>query len=278
VSPGTPPAFHIEKWLTISKLAQKSPQQRAKLKHALATQAQELGLWESLRDIERHFARLEQNKESYRRLFMGTPYLAYKSEILGEAMKLGMGDLNGPFDWVLGPKRSKPERALSIARENLSADDSFRKPGDVVHRTLKALASDFYKPLSAGAFYSIVFSNRHYHPSSAPLSVRQAIFKARRWLEIHAPQIKILRLTDGFRLASNKGAVVTISSRLDQGSHPMIETLKVRLGTKGFKALDAAQVLGADVRTASRWLRTAIETGELERSGMARATRYRFRA
>ena len=150
------------------------------------------------------------------------------------------------------------------------------KVGQVNHRLLVTLASDFYKPLRLASIYFGLYPREYYNPVSAPTRVHQAIISLRTWIEESGIDLSIEEENGFYRLTGNAGIQIGKKELLGNREGLLLSQLKEKCGGDPFSVSDAAKELGLSSRTALRALQKAIEEGEVLRTGSGASTRYTF--
>ena len=151
-----------------------------------------------------------------------------------------------------------------------------------LHKALRTLASDRYRPFMVGSLFSAVFRGQHYNHVSSPQRVSYLVHRLRAWLDANDIPIDILNDRDGYRLSpSKKYGFVYRDFSVEQkaaGHEPFrdwIARLEPLRGTD-FSVHAVASQIPTSERSARSFLSWAIDSGVLARIGSGRSIRYRF--
>jgi hypothetical protein len=232
-------------------------------------EAEEIGHWETRRDVDRYLALLTGDEALLRHLWFGTPFEGYRARLvkewgrplsLGDSYERGRGHVLDVTSGAVGRKSIR-----NLPRE---------------HRLLATLASDFYRPFRVAALFEALFPDERFLPTTSANRVHQAVRELRGWLEAHAPGITVEAHGSDYRLVVGAGWAVCVPAAAPSFETPdarALRDLKQRFADRPFTTREAAAALAVSGRTALRWLADAVAEGKLERQGKRAAASYRFR-
>ena len=185
-------------------------------------------------------------------------------------------EIPSEYSWEIGG--SAPEKnVLDLFSGRYRRNGARLKGGQVLHRLLITLASDFYTPYRLPLLFGKIYPGEYFNPSSFP-RVYRVIRRLREWLADNSVPIEIPEADNRYNLVARRP--VTIRTRPNLAQAPALDAnLKVLKDTwdrDTFSAAQAAKQLRLSPRSALRLLQHARENGSLERSGGAANTRYRF--
>lgn len=246
-------------------------------------QATERGHWETLRDCDYFLALQTKNFPLFNHVYFGTRYQGYR-----ERMKKAFGNKFQPTDsYIWQPEGIKAKRIFDLELAVESDGYVQLKAGQTLHRMLKALASDFYRPLPIGSLFSLIFPGEYFNPFSAPKRISLALQRLRSWAEKNAVPISIEVNQEQYQLHLNGPYGLLVkerSSPSEPKSHPekislpiQLDRLKSKFSDRSFTSADAAHALSISPRSANTLLKWAVENSGLRRQGNGRATRYIFK-
>ena len=253
-----PDFFFVEKWRSI--LSGLTAPGRAVF-DKLREHAFERGHWETLRECDLYRGLALGDARPLERCYFGTPYASYRERILRMS---GLELSRAHFDW--SPIKSGP--LLLDLRQPPEL-----KPGQLIDRTLRFLASDFYRPRHWASLHASLFPDRHLNPITSANTVHQAIKRTRKWLDENAPGVGILEIDGCYRLTTSKPGSIRVEAQVKSGHEIRIEQLH-KSGQSEFSARDAASIWDVEKHTALRLIKEFLAKGRLTQTGSGPATRY----
>lgn len=250
-SQGRADTLFAQKWRAVLALYRDPSTQSLALLGQVRAQALALQHWETLRDCDFHQVHALQDARLGVRLYFGTPFKSYREKLLQENPWLEIPD---QYAWENGA--GGPELVLE---KNL-------KEGQVLHRLLGALCSDFYKPQNLGDLHSKVFPWKLYHPSRSADSLHQALRRLREYFVQNKFPIKIMERQGNYSLQASAPVTVLLRPKaaVPKRLAGILVLLKEKFMARRFSALMAAEVLGLSRNMALVHLR------ELEKLGCAK--------
>lgn len=271
---GSVDSLFIEKWSAILLLKQVGPKKpiREKLDEVRA-KAKALHHWETLRDLDYHWAIASQDSDLLRKLYFGTPFESYRARILRTLKKMGEG-LDDGYQPTLEPEKTGDHLLFQLDEGVLP----FPK-GRLLHRVFSALLSDYYRPQKLVELFSATHPEEHYNPT-APARLYDAIARLRRAFKENQIPLSIietggryfLRPLTGFRVLVK---VISATSPDDRVARKL-DTFRKRAKSKIFRVTTFRRVTGLSERTASRYLSQGVQSGFIMRKGHGRSVSYSF--
>lgn len=266
----------VRKWRAVLGLKTDSVAKReswlSELK-AVSRDADGAGQWETVRDCEKQLALASGKPERLMRVYVGTPHESYRAHLLQEWGRPVAIPLE--YLWVLdGSARSKK---VIDARPSQIAVGSPLYSQEILYRMVMALSSDFYRPLRFAELHSALYPQAHYHPEASPARVKTAANRLRRYLQE-------VGIKNGLEVRKNcywfrRDAAFSVHfdrTALAPSDH-RYQLLRQRLEPHAvFGAQEVSDKLGIPRRSVGRFLKTAVERGELVQEGAGRLTRYRL--
>jgi len=272
-------ALYVQKWQAIVEAVRKGMTKNVQRQfEAVREQAFLKRNWETLRDCDFHQARIDEDFKLARHVYFGTPYGDYRRRF----QRYWQKDFGISYDWRIDGGRRKAKHHLDL----LTCENSAKAPlkaGQAMHRLLKSLASDFYKPATLPGLFSEVFPGQYWDPYSSRLALHQVLWRLRDWMKDSKLPLQIHE-SNGFYSLSSYEPMRIKTRALDEtgASHErlrlthLISKVEKRLENRSFEfnLRDAGRWTSIPERTLSRYFSKAIELGVLEKRGEARATRY----
>jgi hypothetical protein len=263
--------LYIQKWRAVLEARNaNSTEPLLKLKkEALARQS-----WETVREMDFQTLKLKFDPALFQHLLWGTPYQAYRQRVCNN---LGQNLLEAQSEHYVFGEISSSQVIVDLQKAEVTSGSL--NPGKQVHRLLATLLQDFYRPISVGALYADLFPGEYYNVFSSPNRVHQALRRGRRWFESNDVPVSIEELNGQFALRS-AGPVAFILGRdlksADQKTAVLERLRAALLKESSFSSASVGHVAGLSSTSTVRFLNWALETRNLEKVGVGRATRYSF--
>lgn len=266
----------VDKWRAILDLRRQGASAVTLRKLALVRErAMQILHWETVRDCDRFEAQATRSSALFHHLFFGTPFECYRKHLAQDFPEM----LPLPEDYVWNPV-GEGSRCLDVLHGRYGADGPALKRGQIVHRLLAALASDFYRPFRIADLHQALHGQSFYNPQTSPGQVKQAILRLRRWLAGADVPLSVEEENRFYRLRAARplgirvGAVIQEVAAYDE----ILEKLRQKLPSHAFSLSEAQKALSLPTRTISRALSEARADGVLVRQGRRRSAKYRFAA
>jgi len=270
-------ALFIRKWRAFLDCLREgwSDASRARL-NDIRQQGAAAGHWETERDCDRFEAIERKDEALLLKLWFGTPYPSYRARLIsgfGRPVLLPRG-----YDHAVGGA-GRPAGRYDVARGTATGAKEALKEGQLPHRLLATLASDFYRPFRIAALHAALHPGNHYNPASAPARVHAAVQRTRGWLDAGAVPLLVTEESGFYHLAATRPWTIHLTATTPTASRSgaLLEKLRKQAGESIFTASDATRGLDLPYRTVMRVLESGLKEGAIERTGKARSVRYRFR-
>src|SRR5206468_2581133 len=121
---------------------------------------------ETVRDCDLHRSVATKDEKLLLHVYFGTPHPTFRERILAEYG--GSVALPSRYLWK---KTGKSSRILDLTDPEALG----LKPGQLLHRALLLLCSDFYRPVRLAALHSRLFPDRYFHPTATPNQIHQLL-------------------------------------------------------------------------------------------------------
>jgi DNA-binding winged helix-turn-helix (wHTH) protein len=280
-------SIFIEKWKLLSELHQAQPggqrfEVLQKEFELLRQKAETLKSWESVRDLDYQLALVLNHENLLLNVYFGTPHAAYRKRIEKIFSEKGWKIPNMFFRKM---SAEPAERVLNVqdGKELGRQNSQGLKPGQMLHRLLNILATDFYKPFGIGELFSKLYPEEYFNPDSSPDRVSQAVKHLRKWfVDNEIPMdIKVeggrygLMATGPYALQVSK-KVKSAEEIADLNVEKTLQKLKTVWPYKSFSAQSAALELEVSVSSIRPILQKGLAEKKLFKSGVGRSTLYRF--
>jgi hypothetical protein len=182
------------------------------------------------------------------------------------------------YAWDLGPDGEARRPTLRLLEGETVAGGGTLKVGQVLHRLLVALGSDFYRPWRIAPLHFRVFPNEFFNPTSSPHRVHEAIRRLREWFVEFGLPLVIEEEGGAYRLGGTRPCRLIIPKRdlVQRKISVTLHRLKEQMGDQAFSLREAADLLKLPTRSLHRVLDEARKMALIRRTGEGRSTRYLF--
>lgn len=265
-------AFFTRKWRSVIDFWRK-PSSAAALKalHATKAEAESLRHWETARDIDRVETIVTGNRQLLAHLCFGTPHLAFRRKLLNETGKPAIPET---YEWAPLPS---PTVWVDIFSGTSSGKGKGLKVGQVPHRILSTLASDFYRPFTMHVLFSRVFEGEFYDPFSSGARIHQGVVLLKKWFTQNKIPLSIVHDDGTFSLAWKGPCSIKLARTSQALDSESLQIERLRRWKGEFTVAEACEFLDSSHSSVLRVLKTASDRKELEKVGKGRATRYLFK-
>jgi hypothetical protein len=269
--------LNVEKWRALLSLKIDGPTENVLSRlDELKNEARASRSWEITRDCDYHLGLETQDRGVLERVYFGTPFVAYRNRLLQAS-----ADWFKPraaFTWCLNQNRGPIIDLAKDPRENTS-----RREDSVFTRALRALSSDFYRPLKIGCLFNAIYPGEFYDPESSPIRVKTALSRTRALLQDQNQPLEIRCLKQDYYLASeaplNLRVKIEYPTRSGEPELPpeLLRQLRKEWPHKSFSCTQASKVLAIPSVRTQRLLKLAADRKLLYKSGAGRSRLYRFK-
>jgi hypothetical protein len=249
-----------------TKGSEESLQKLAEIKSEAATKK----VWEVVRECDLFAALVRHDEERLLYLYFGTPHELFRERIL----KLYDKTLLIPKEYIWHEGANKPAAVFDL-QENATL-----KKGQLLHKLLQTLASDFYRPFKMETLCSRLFPDEIYSPGQTPAKVYDLVSRLRHVFKKHGIALEIVASgKNEFKLDVTNacGVKVTLFANVKSKGDYFLEQLRSAFKDGEFSCNMAIQTTGRSRSTCKRNLREALEKGILSVRGHSQFTRYKFR-
>lgn len=250
--------------------------------------------WEGYRDLVVFIAYFEQNAQTLRNVFHGSPHAFQKNRIhkwREELEKIGFElDLAPVHSFSseliayqaaqqskrLSELESKFPRTpdlLSKAHElNLAKGSRNLKPGQIPHRMLLALLTDWYKPLRLYELHDLVFGKSElFHPIHSPNRIHQGVRRLKTFLKKERIPIEIHSHFDFYFLKFKKPVQIELPVR----TSAFLNQWKAHIESRLVSTAEASKLMRLNPRSIQ--LKIKEHASHFEETREGRNRRYRLK-
>lgn len=275
--------LYCKKWQFLNHLKTSDRASRAKdvenERKALTDLASRMASWETVRDLDLHWALHTQDAPLLHRVYFGSPVSRYRERVKDLASKVGITvPPNAVFKGSGRQSSGKIQMHDLRPQEFLTeSDGSF-----LVKKLLLILASDFYAPFRVGQVFSQLFPDEFYDVETSPDRVFQLVRRSRNWLGENRWHAEIAGDSNGYQLQFHKNVEFKIDEQLPtetlkDKSKANLSLLEHEFGARFFTAGELCHLLKCSKRSANRVLKDLQEQSQIERIGKGPATQFRIK-
>ncbi len=266
----------IQKWKIFVSIL-RSPKSEFVCTQLSAFKAKALDLrhWETIRECDRFEALATRNETLLWSVFFGTPYSGYRNRLL---LEYG-SQLSVPKQYLRHFSDNRnPTTVVDLFAGQVIGSAEGLKVGQLVHKALVILASDFYHPFNVGALYHHLYPNQYYNTVASPVRIYDIIRRLKRWLRAANVAIRVEEYRGQYFLQGDETSAVLLSHRevLKDRDASLLERIREKWPDGNFSVTEISQFLDVSPATALRLVNKAIAEKKVLRTGGAGTTRYSF--
>ena len=257
----------VEKWKAIMAAIETKSLAPLEEFRRLAVEAKH---FESVREADLFSLLVARNQSVFDYLYFGTPFAGYRQWIRRHV------DLEPSDAFVLGA--AAPAVVMDLETGEVAGGKAGINSGKKVHQVFAALARDFYVPRNMGSLFHELYPNEHYDIDSSPGRVRQAIHRARKWLEASGSpaNIEFVNGSYAFAIVGSFGLKVPLERGSLEANEARWKLVLSQVKSTEFSAADVEKALSLGRTSVLQLMQWAIEGGRVERVGSEKQTRYRL--
>ena len=235
-------------------------------------------MWEVLRDCDLYEATLTKNKEMIAKLYFGTPHENFRKRI----QRLYGSEISFPKEYIWYPI-GKPDVENCLLDIDLGIDmrsGAKVRPGQLIHKLLLILTSDFYRPFKLQTVFSLLFANEFYNAVTSPHKIHDLVGRLGDWFKKNKIPMKVTNPRGEYLLVFLKPYGIKTKPFLDF-KNPLdafIEQLKNKFNREWFISKDVVLLTGFSLAKVKRFLREAIALDKMNLAGQGKATKYSLKS
>ncbi len=263
-------------WQMICQLAL-NPESNQALKafKELRQKSVKLGRWALVRQCDYYRSMIEQNEELFLKVYFGTPFPAYRKRLEQSFGK----KITIPEHYLWNPTEKKAaQNNIVDVTEGLDLNSGSRlKRGQVPHRLLQTLSSDFYINFKLETIASYVFPDEHYNPSTSYKRAFTAVSKLQKWFKDNKIPIQVKLNDDGYRIYFVDPYVMKVRLAYDNALEfdPKSDLLSHLADNELYSARELSGLLKIPLRTIYRKLGELVNNNQLVREKFGNEVKYR---
>ncbi len=295
----------VEKWLKLINLHTEGlSESHISGLWQVRSKALQIGHWESVRDCDQHVALLSENESLFLHVYFGSPFPAYKSQILSEfptnlqipnrfmrrhfeydpddGSAENIERINRRTHWR-SKNHGHPKLVVSLTTEDWQKQEFKIQPDGLLRRLFISLNKDFYRPSLIGDLFHDLYPDQHFDPRSAFGRVHQLLFRFRKWLVDEKLPFRLLEDNGAYRITSTVTDValeaIPWGSQMESSlEERRLHALSESFHNRPFSAKEAAKILQLSKPTVCQLLNLACTEGKIEKIGVKQTQRYIFKS
>ena len=265
----------IWKWQSILK-AHNNNQNAEELLSEASQKALAEAAWEVARDIDYHKVLITNDKKTYSKLTIGTPFKKYIERIENktkiEATKY--------FDYQIG---NNSQISIDLETRELINNQSRRKLklSNTQWKLIHCLLSDFYRPPKWGEIFNSLFPDEYFDPFTSINRLHQIVFRANKAFVKDNIPLKITATDEGCSLQSDIGLCFKVKKQSFEESHTDFQLIQISNHPnfqETFTLNTICEAFGGNKRKQQRWIKQMVEEGKILKLGQSRSTKYKLAA
>jgi hypothetical protein len=269
-----PAKLMLHKWQHIIDMAQGPREQARRAMAEFKQQVRAAGHWESLRSIDWELARVTGDFDLAAKVYFGTPFPAFRQQILSSEFGPSMPDhiLRTDARW----KGQTPKLINGMTGQNMPF-----KFGSLPYRTSLLMLSDNYQPWTVYRLFDGLFGEETFDPFTSPNRIYQICDRIKTELKKKKIPLELRSSGQGFRLRPrDEGAVIVFDEMRFLSVEAMVlALLKIRFKDRPFKLKDLDGLTPLSATQNSRAVRALVHEKQLETvSGASKTHRYKIKA
>jgi len=268
----------LRKWRAVLEMSQAAnPTVKTAAIERVRNEALERRHWETVRDCDFHLAVCLKKPALAIHLIYGTPFASFREHLT----KIFSETLEMPPAYTLELGTVEKEGSvysLDLQTGVMGKKRAKLKVGQLPHRLLRTLASDFYRPFRGAQIHSALFPDEYFNPNSSPQRVRQLIARLRATLSENKTPLEIIESEGAYRLRATSATRLRIPNRAPLSSVGLwVERLRQAFeGRESFTAAEVSAALETNLWTVRLALKNAKREGFLRQVGKGPASGYLF--
>jgi hypothetical protein len=270
---GSSDALFVRKWQAVLQLKRRHVPEKSLMALArVRREALQRRHWETVRDCDFHRAVFTKDRDLLTHLYFGTPYAAYRRMIEAE---LDGQQMPTQYAWKIHGQRAK--KVFDVEKGEEIEGSLSLSPGQLPHRFMQILCTDFYRPFRPVTIFSMLFPSEFYNPATSLDRVHHALHRLRIWFRENRIPLQVDETAGFYKIISTGPYAlrVTLGSMSQSPMDPLL--CKMRSYFNGpFTVRQATESLRISQRSCQRLLKKAVEAGKLTTSGKGPAVKYSF--
>lgn len=267
--------FFIKKWKVILQVFQSKGESQAL--HNLRAFKQEACAkrhWETARDCDLIEAICTKNEPLIHHLYFGTPFARFRSRVLSSVGH----PIRFPESYVWRLKgKGKVKVPIDLSSGTIGGRPRF-KVGQLLHRAMIILCSDFYRPFRIGSLGNLLYPGEFFNPISTPMKIHAVMKRVRETLSRANACLDVEENQGGYFMSASADVQIHLSQLdpLRQKQEYQLRRLREKCPTGIFSLTDASESLRVSPSTALRILNDGVKLGKISRAGKGSLTHYQF--
>jgi hypothetical protein len=201
-------------------------------------------------------------------LYFGTPFQAFRKRLIRESGSKFIPQTN--YVWKVNSLKVPIHYVDLLSGENEKGELIF-DPEKQTGKTLRALCSDFYRPLRPSELAARIFAGEYYNPISTPNRVHKALHRFRQDAAKLGFPI-VIEQEHGFQIKVRSDFGFVVYDDLPAGLN--LNAVSENFNDSPFTVSELEGYFRNSRRSIQNWISQMVEAGEIIKIGDGRATKY----
>ncbi len=253
----------------------------------MRSKAYALAHFETVRDLDFHYALCSRSDDILSYVYWGTPYEGFREKLRNSYRDKHSKELHieDSCQRPIFKEREKLDFNFTASKVPRFDSAQIKEQAHLIKDSLElklfdVLNADFYKEASAYFIFEKVYEDEFFNPNSSPAKIRQVVYRLKDTLKQMGAPITVSFEERGYLLVPSDSDCVIIDSKSRNSytrHHDLLEKIKKVFANEAFKAKDLIAVVEISARSVANALKDMLEDGELEKMGSGPNTSYRLK-
>jgi hypothetical protein len=234
--------------------------------------------YEIFRDLDFFKALIENDQALLMRLYLGTPYSAYKQRISSVSRNSSDEFYHCFLDFHKNLKKpqNSPVFFIDLNKEVIALKSiNYQLPKRVCD-LLRCLLKDFYRPIYLGDLFSSIYRGEYFNPFSSTKRLEKLIQRVQHYFRQFGIQLKIYSKNKTYWLQFNSDLRIRISNQMNYSDRTEIEHWLEKSGVQNFSRKQIQKILKVSKAKMNRTIRQLEQEAKLIRYGKGKMVRYQL--
>ncbi len=222
----------------------------------------ERGFWSVVRECDFQRALIEGDQNLFLKVYFGTPFSNYRKKM---AFRFPQVVIPEVYFWNPTQVKTKKDNIFRVNEGHDLVSGAKLKKGQLSHRLIQSLTSDFYIPFQTESLFGYVFPDEHYNPISCYKKTANAINRLQSWFTRNSIPIQIRFKDGGYRIYLNDPYLleVKIQTFEERKTYDTKSEIQRLLASGGKTSKEISSHLDVPLRTVSRYLSELVDDNKV---------------
>ena len=242
----------LQKWQCLLKLYRQPKSQTAlKERAAVRNQAIEREHWETVRDCDFYAAKFSADENLLRYVYYGTPFNGYRQFM---QRRLEKGFTPSEAYVYSAATLQNPKKIFDLKEASDARQTMMLKKGQLLHRLLNHLCSDFYRPFRLGAIFNELYPKEYFDAELSVIKINQLAERLRGWFCENQVGAELTGKSGAYKLrvSAETGFRIHDGNTIKSGLALYHQRLQEHFNEREFTAAKAAEALNVTKRMVNK--------------------------